>query len=139
MEKSFLNQPKPFLVFSLIFSVIGLSLLLGGVKLMFLGGSLYYLLSGTILLAIAWTGWSNKASAAILYQLLLSATIVWSIYEVGFDVWGLIPSLVAPAVLGVIFLLPPIQKRLSLNKLVNLITSIIMLLVLVFLGFSFFN
>ena len=106
---------------------------------MFLGGSLYYLLSGIILLVIAWTGWNNKASAAIFYQLLLAATIVWSIHEVGFDVWGLIPRLVAPAVLGFIFLLPPIQKRLSLNKLINLITSIIMLLVLVLLGFSFFN
>ena len=139
MEKSFLNQPKPFLVFSLVFSIIGLFLFLGGVQLMFLGGSLYYLLSGIILLVIAWTGLNNKASAAILYQLLLAATIVWSIYEVGFDVWGLIPRLVAPAVLGVIFLLPPIQKRLSLNKLINLITSIVMLLVLVLLGFSFFN
>ena len=139
MEKSFLNQPKPFLVFSLVFSILGLFLFLGGVQLMFLGGSLYYLLSGIFLLLIAWTGWNNKASAAIFYQLLLAATILWSIYEVGFDVWGLIPRLVAPAVLGVIFLLPPIQKRLSLNKLVNLITSIIMLLVLVLLGFSFFN
>ena len=139
MEKSFLNQPKPFLAFSLVFSIIGLFLFLGGVQLIFLGGSLYYLLSGVILLVIAWKGWNNKASAAILYQLLLAATIVWSIYEVRFDVWGLIPRLVAPAVLGVIFLLPPIQKRLSLNKLINLITSIVMLLVLVLLGFSFFN
>ena len=91
MEKSFLNRPKPFLTFSLLFSIIGLILLLGGIQLALVGGSLYYLLSGVILLVIAWKGWNNKASAVILYQLLLAATIVWSIYEVRFDVWGLIP------------------------------------------------
>ncbi len=139
MENSFLNQPKPFLVFSLFFSVIGLFLFLGGIQLVLVGGSLYYLITGIILLVIAWAVGNKKTIAAILYQCLLGATVVWSVYEVGFDIWGLVPRLVAPTVLGLIFLLPPVQKRLSLSKFINLTTLIVISLISGLLGFSFFN
>ena len=60
MRDSSLKQNKSLIIFSLVFFVIGLLLVLGGTKLIAIGGSPYYLLSGLGLFFISWAGWNKK-------------------------------------------------------------------------------
>ena len=48
-----------------------------------------------------------------LYTIMLFGTLLWSLWEVGLNGWGLAARLVAPCVLGLLFFLPPMRSRLS--------------------------
>ncbi|WP_277961293.1 glucose/quinate/shikimate family membrane-bound PQQ-dependent dehydrogenase [Pseudomonas sp. RIT-To-2] len=92
--------------------LMGLTLLAGGVKLATLGGSLYYLLSG---IGIAVTGvllLAGRRAALALYALVLFASTLWSLWEVGLDWWQLVPRLALWFVLGLVLLLPWFRKPL---------------------------
>lgn len=93
--------------FSLVLTVPGVILLLGGLRLIFLGGSWWYAFSGTALLISAVLVWCRSRWAARTYGVLLAGTVVWSVWEVGFNAWALVPRLDMFAVLGLWFLIPP--------------------------------
>jgi quinoprotein glucose dehydrogenase len=86
-------------------------LLLGGAELIAAGGSAYYLICGAALLASAVGIALRRAWALPLYGLLLLTTLAWALWESGLDGWALVPRLVAPAVLGLILLVPSIRRR----------------------------
>lgn len=91
--------------------IAGVTLVWGGSELVAAGGSLYYLVSGAALIAAA-AGLTWRRNWAIpLYGLLLAATLSWSLWESGLDGWALVPRLVAPAVLGLILLIPAVRRR----------------------------
>lgn len=86
--------------------LMGMALVAGGIKLMNLGGSLYYLIagfgfavSGVLLLAL-------RKHALGLYGLVLLGSTAWALWEVGLDWWQLVPRLSLWFALGVILLLP---------------------------------
>ncbi len=86
--------------------LMGMALVAGGIKLMQLGGSLYYLIagigfavSGIMLLAL-------RKHALGLYGLVLLASTAWALWEVGLDWWQLVPRLSLWFALGVVLLLP---------------------------------
>ncbi|WP_421534584.1 glucose/quinate/shikimate family membrane-bound PQQ-dependent dehydrogenase [Pseudomonas marginalis] len=86
--------------------IMGLALLAGGVKLSLLGGSLYYLLAG---IGITLTGLlllATRRAALGLYALVLFASTVWALWEVGLDWWQLVPRLALLFALGIVMLLP---------------------------------
>jgi len=85
----------------------GLFLTIAGGMLIAAGGSWYYLLAGLALTASAFGFVWRKRFAVPLFGLLLVATLVWALWEVGLDGWPLVPRLVAPAVLGLILLVLP--------------------------------
>ncbi|MEX5593430.1 glucose/quinate/shikimate family membrane-bound PQQ-dependent dehydrogenase [Pseudomonas orientalis] len=92
--------------------IMGLALLAGGVKLSMLGGSWYYLLAG---IGIALTGvllLSNRRAALGLYALVLFASTVWALWEVGLDWWQLVPRLALLFALGIVMLLPWFRRPL---------------------------
>ncbi len=92
--------------------IMGLALLAGGVKLSMLGGSLYYLLAG---IGIALTGLlllATHRAALGLYALVLFASTVWSLWEVGLDWWQLVPRLALLFALGIVMLLPWFRRPL---------------------------
>lgn len=96
-----------------IFTVIGAVLAAGGLWLVALGGSWYYLLAG---LGVAATGvlvWRGRAEALPLYALVLLATTIWALAEVGLVGWQLEPRLLAPIILGLWLLLPWVRRKLS--------------------------
>ncbi|WP_235263693.1 hypothetical protein [Nitrincola sp. A-D6] len=62
------------LLFSILVALIGLALTAGGVYLLSLGGSLYYLLAGVVLLLNAWLGFKRHALARPLFALFLVIT-----------------------------------------------------------------
>ncbi|MDD2051721.1 glucose/quinate/shikimate family membrane-bound PQQ-dependent dehydrogenase [Pseudomonas putida] len=92
--------------------IMGLALLAGGIKLSLLGGSLYYLLAG---IGLAVTGvllLAARRAALGLYALVLFASTVWALWEVGLDWWQLVPRLALLFALGIVLLLPWFRRPL---------------------------
>jgi len=102
---------RPY-VFALILVLIGLVLLVGGGQLLSLGGSPYYALAGVTVIASGVLVARGRRAGALLYGLLLLASLAWAIGEAGFAPWALAARLVAPAVLGLWFLVPWTARRL---------------------------
>jgi quinoprotein glucose dehydrogenase len=110
-----IGRPKgrPPWVYAILLILIGLVLIGGGGYLAVLGGSLYYVLCG---LAVAVAGvllMRGSVRGAQLYAAMLVATLIWAVWEVGFDGWALAPRLIAPAVLGLWLLMPWVRRGLS--------------------------
>ncbi|MFT8807258.1 membrane-bound PQQ-dependent dehydrogenase, glucose/quinate/shikimate family [Gluconobacter sp.] len=74
---------------SILLALVGLFLLGGGGYLLILGGSWFYALLGLVMLAAAGISFRNPLLAARLYAALLLVATIWSVLEVGFDIWGL--------------------------------------------------
>jgi quinoprotein glucose dehydrogenase len=93
-----------------VMAIAGAMLMFGGTVLIAAHGSPYYLLCGAALLAAALGVAKRRAWAFRLYGLLLAATLGWALWEAGLDGWALVPRLVAPAVLGLILLIPALRR-----------------------------
>lgn len=81
--------------------LLGLGMLLGGVWLIFLGGSWYYALAGLGLLVSAIQLIRGRRSGAWWYFAVLIATIIWTLWESGLDYWGWVPRDGLLVVLGI--------------------------------------
>lgn len=92
---------------------IGAAALWGGVILVQISGSPYYLLGGLMVVAAGVLVWRGSRLGALLYALFLLATLLWGYWEAGADAWALAPRLIAPAVLGLCFALPPLWHGLG--------------------------
>jgi quinoprotein glucose dehydrogenase len=98
---------------ALLFGLLGLVLLAGGLWLMVLGGSWYYAIAGVGLLATAWFLWRARAAAVAVYALVWICTLGWTYWEVGTDWWAWAPRMVAPTVLLLVVCacLPLLSRR----------------------------
>ena len=96
-----------------VFILLGLALAVGGGYLLTLGGSLYYLLSGLGLVVTGALVLAARRAALGLLAFLLLATVVWSVAEVRFDWWQLLPRLDLWFVAGLWLLLPVVNRRLG--------------------------
>jgi quinoprotein glucose dehydrogenase len=74
--------------------VTGLGMAVPGFYLAALGGSLYYGIAGLLILVCAWLVLKRRDSGVVLYWLVYLGTVAWSLSEVGFDGWALMPRLV---------------------------------------------
>jgi quinoprotein glucose dehydrogenase len=92
--------------FSALLALLGALLLLGGLRLIYVGGSWWYACSGLVLLISAVLQWRRSGWGARLFGILLACTVVWSIWEVGLNLWALAPRLGTLMFLGLCFLLP---------------------------------
>jgi membrane-bound PQQ-dependent dehydrogenase (glucose/quinate/shikimate family) len=95
-------------VVAAVLGIVGVVLTVGGARLIAAGGSLYYLPTGVALLICAIGLIRGARYAAWCYGAMLACTIVWSLWEVGLDDWGLMPRLLGPALVGTLLLLPGI-------------------------------
>lgn len=92
------------IVFGVVVALIGAVLAAGGVWLIALGGSWYYAPAG-IALAVAGAAIAGgRVFGVWLYWLVVAATVMWALWEVGLDPWALVPRLLALVVLGVLAL-----------------------------------
>ena len=96
-----------------VIGMIGLYLTIGGLQLALLGGSLYYAPTGIALLASAVFLCLLRRMGIWIYLAMLGWTLLWALWEVGLDGWGLAARLLAPAVLALPFLLPAVRRRLA--------------------------
>src|ERR1700722_4151712 len=85
-----LPRIKPVLkITGLVYTLIGLLLAGGGVWLVALGGSVYYLTAGLGILATGILLAAGRWPALWVYAAVLIGTLIWAVSEVGFDWWPL--------------------------------------------------
>ena len=92
--------------------VFGLPLAAGGAYLISLGGSWYYLPAGLGLLATAYFLYRREMPAFWIYLATYVGTVIWALWESGFNGWAQVPRLVAPTVMLILVLSTlPILRR----------------------------
>ena len=81
----------------LLFAVL---FIVGGVALLRVGGSPYFLVAGLVMLMSGWRLWQGRASGAAWYALALAGSAVWAVWDAGWHFWPLVSRLFALGVLG---------------------------------------
>jgi hypothetical protein len=90
-------------------ATIGALLASGGLWLLLLGGSAYYVVAGVgYLVASRWL-WRHRAAGAWLVLALLGVTICWALWEVGLDYWAVFPRVLMPAGLALLALVAALR------------------------------
>lgn len=84
-------------VLTLALSITGLFFMLGGFKLVSLGGSWYFLLTGIACLISAYFMFRRKAIAVGIFAAVFLWTFIWSIFDAGWDFWALFSRLMYPS------------------------------------------
>ena len=125
-------------VFGAVLALVGLALLIGGVQLISLGGSSYYLVAGALTLVAGGLLFARKPVGAMLYLLVVIGTAIWSVTEVGTAFWGLVPRLAPVLVLGLIAAICWRVMQPS-AKAVAMPAALVQVLVLVAGAFSIFT
>jgi membrane-bound PQQ-dependent dehydrogenase (glucose/quinate/shikimate family) len=110
-----LNSIRNFPFFSLIFISLGLFFTAGGLRLASTGGSLYYLISGIGLILTGYGILKKHTKVVYIYSAVIIFTILWAIWEVGLQPWGLLPRISGPSILGLYFIFPVVRKNLKIT------------------------
>lgn len=108
-----LPRAKAPWILAVLLVLIGLYLFVMGVELAALGGSLYYALTGFAVAVAGVLLWRGMRLGLWIYVAMLAWTVLWALWEVGLDGWGLAARLIAPFVLGLWFLLPHVRRGLA--------------------------
>ncbi len=94
-----------------LFILIGLALLGGGVWLITLGGSWYYLLAGIAIIVVGVLAPKKRPAAQLLYGLFIIATAVWAFWESGYDWWPLATRIGWFLLLAIPLLIPRVKAE----------------------------
>ncbi|HCJ29972.1 MAG TPA: glucose dehydrogenase [Pseudomonas sp.] len=99
--------------FAVIVALFGLALAAGGVWLISLGGSWYYLIAGVGMLVSGVLLFMRRITGVWLYWLVFIGTVIWAFWEVGFEPWSLMPRLAALTVIALLTLafIPVLRHR----------------------------
>ncbi|WP_315923816.1 glucose/quinate/shikimate family membrane-bound PQQ-dependent dehydrogenase [Mesorhizobium sp. SP-1A] len=97
----------------IVLVLFGLYLGIGGAWLMAVGGSWYYLIAGIALLVNAWLLYRRSMSALWVFAAIVLATLVWAVWEAGFDWWSLAPRGGVLVLIALWLLTPWIWRRLA--------------------------
>jgi quinoprotein glucose dehydrogenase len=100
-----------------VFALIGAATLYGGIRLAHLGGSIYYLVAGIVLVVTAILLLVRSRMAVHLFSLFLLGSLGWSVWEVRFDFWQLLPRLDVWFALGLWLLLPWPRRGLGPDRI----------------------
>src|SRR3954451_23072461 len=84
------------IAFGVLLGLIGMILAVGGVWLAALGGSLYYAVAGLLLMSAGLGFCLGRPFGFHLYAAAFIFTLVWAIWEAGFNGWALTPRLAGP-------------------------------------------
>ncbi|MDG2003413.1 MAG: PQQ-binding-like beta-propeller repeat protein [Novosphingobium sp.] len=117
------------IVYGLCLLAVGAGLAYGGVKLIALGGSFYYLpaglatvITGLTVLVGRWrlAGWT--------FLVLMAVTLIWGLGESGLDGWALMPRLLSPFVLGLPLLVIALTRGKGMQRKAGLATAAVALI-----------
>lgn len=92
------------LLLGVVLVLFGLPIAVGGLWLITLGGSWYYFPAGLGLLATAYFLFRGDLAAVWVYLAIFLATLVWALWEAGFNGWAQVPRLLAPTIVLVLVL-----------------------------------
>jgi len=84
---------------SVVMALIGIVLTVGGAWLASLGGSLYYLIAGVVMLASAWFLLRGRILGGWIYIGLFVLTAIWGFAEARGNAWAMVPWLIAPLII----------------------------------------
>jgi quinoprotein glucose dehydrogenase len=121
-------------LYALALLIIGLALLIGGVRLLSLHGSAYYALSGTTLCVSALLLWRRRGEGAVALVLLVCATTAWALWEVGFSGWALWPRIGLPVAGAAVLFVPPVWGHLIWRPYRSRSTLVILLCASIAIG-----
>jgi glucose dehydrogenase len=94
--------------------MIGAVIAGGGLWLLLLGATPYYILSGTGYVVSGVLLWRRRQAGAWLTLALLAANLAWAIWDAGLNYWAVSPRLFLPAGLAFMALLATL--RFTANK-----------------------
>lgn len=98
------SQARPrrlAMAFGVILILLAIPLAIGGVRLIRLDGSWYYLICALVLATSGYFYLKQRQIGAVLFALLFAGTVVWALQEVGLRFWPLVPRLSGLAVLAI--------------------------------------
>ncbi len=100
-------------VLGALVALLGLGLAAGGIKLISLGGSWFYLLAGIAMIAIGYCVIRRRSAALWTALGLLAVSLLWALWEVGIDFWQLVPRTVTFLViaLGTAIISPVLLRK----------------------------
>ncbi|MBS0846773.1 membrane-bound PQQ-dependent dehydrogenase, glucose/quinate/shikimate family [Citrobacter sp. JGM124] len=104
------------ILLGLIILLVSLYYIIGGIKLLSLGGSSYFAGTGILMLLSAIQLFRRKSSAVSLFAVAFIVTVIWSLYDAGMEFWPLVARLMVPAGLMLILLLTLPALRLRQGK-----------------------
>jgi quinoprotein glucose dehydrogenase len=93
------------MLLAVVIGLIGLWLFGGGIWLVSLGGSPYYAIAGLLLLVVSVLLFRRDEMAIAVYAVTFLFTLIWALYEAGFDGWAQVPRLVGPIILFILIAL----------------------------------
>ncbi|WP_207459997.1 glucose/quinate/shikimate family membrane-bound PQQ-dependent dehydrogenase [Azospirillum sp. SYSU D00513] len=96
-----------------IITALGIALGVGGVWLIVLGGSWYYALCAAGFLATGLLLAARRSLSLWVHAAVVLGTMVWALWEVGFDWWQLAPRGAVIVVIGLWLLLPWVTRPLT--------------------------
>jgi quinoprotein glucose dehydrogenase len=106
------NRHLAFNISAAVIGLIGLAILIGGIWLVSLGGSFYYLLCGVGIIATSVLLFLRRREALWLYAFIIVATVIWAIAEIGFDWWPMVPRGDVIFLIGIYLCLPFMMRPL---------------------------
>ncbi|MCD7100339.1 membrane-bound PQQ-dependent dehydrogenase, glucose/quinate/shikimate family [Stenotrophomonas sp. MMGLT7] len=86
----------------IVVALFGLTLIAGGIQLVTLGGSWYFLLMGLASLVAGALLTTHKPLGAIVYGVAFIASVIWALADAGLAFWPQVSRLVMPAVLAML-------------------------------------
>ena len=118
--------------------IIGLAIGIPGIKLVSLGGSLYFLVMGVAMLISALLIIKNRTSGIVLYAFAFIASAIWAVSDAGWDFWPLFSRLFTFGVLAFLAaLLWPYLSASGSKKPAFGVAAVIALALLVSAGWMF--
>src|SRR4051794_13445974 len=96
----------------ILVALMGLALGAGGIWLITLGGSWYYVLAGIGFLVTAYLLVTARPAALWMFALVVAGTLVWALWEVGLDWWPLGARGGLVFVIGLFLLTPWVRRAL---------------------------
>ena len=100
-------------VLGLMLLATGLFFVIGGGKLVSLGGSWYFVIAGVFTVLSAIQFFRRKSSAVIIFALVFIGSVIWAVQDAGIDFWPLVSRLMTLAGLLLLALitLPALRKH----------------------------
>ncbi len=99
-------------IFAALLGLIGLFLACGGAWLLALGGSPYYVIAGAAILLSSVLLWMRNPLGSAIYQLTAVATVLWALWETGYDFWPAASRIALPVILMAWLYTPWVRRSL---------------------------
>ena len=129
-------------IFAIALFFIAAPLVLGGLQLLVLGGSVYYMFAGLAVGCSAYFLWNKRHLALLIYGVFFLLTVAWAFIESGTNLWALAPRILFFAGIGLIFLTPWVRKPLyegfppplfssTISRIIPILTVVITIFVFI--------